>query len=271
MKYLFLRTLNLLEKALSALLIKLRVSILKTSESTEKPNSPEEWDKMYLNKIKPYVFQSSEIGSLILKYTTKGESLLETGCGSGELSAFLSKNDRRVSICDFSEKILNQTVEKFKVTNLNLSGAYIVDITKQFPFKDNEFDVVWSSGVLEHWVDSEMLEVLKESVRVSKRCVISLIPNNKSIAYRFGRELCESYGIAPWGREMPRGSLKHLFELAGLKNIQEEVVADYMAISFISKLYPAFAEQFENWWSKLDINDEVKTSQGYLLFSVGYK
>jgi ubiquinone/menaquinone biosynthesis C-methylase UbiE len=271
MKNYLLRALNLAEKVILKILINLRTIILKTKESTVKPNSPDEWDKMYLNEVKSYNIADSEIGNMILKYTNDGETLLETGCGSGELSAYLSRNNRKVSVCDFSDNILKQTIEKFKVTNLDLFGAHIVDITKQFPFKDNEFDVVWSSGVLEHWEDIEMLDVLRESVRVTKRCVISLIPNNKSLAYRFGREICESHGISPWGREMPRGSLKLLFEKAGLHNIHEEVLADYMAIDFIGKLYPAFADHFSKWWSTLEVNDEVKTSQGYLLFTIGYK
>ncbi len=192
MKIIILRIANLFEKVLSLLLTRLRIALLKTSENTVKPNSPEEWDKMYLSGVEPYVLETSEIGALILKYTNDGESLLETGCGSGDLSAYLANNERIVSICDFSENILNQTIERFKVSKIKLFGAHIVDITKKFPFEDNEFDVVWSSGVLEQWEDSEMLEVLKESVRVSKRCVISLIPNKKSIAYRFVRETCES-------------------------------------------------------------------------------
>lgn len=271
MKNYILRSLSVFEKVLIYLLIRIRVATLKTTEKTVKPNSPEEWDKMYLSGVEPYKLEYSEIGELILKYTYNGESLLETGCGSGELSAYLANNGRLVSICDFSAKILNQTVDRFKVSKLKLSGSHIVDITKTFPFEQNEFDVVWSSGVLEHWEDGEMLDVLKESVRVARRCVISFIPNNKSIAYRFGREKCESFGISPWGREIPRGSLKTLFQEAGLNNVHEEVVADYMAISFIGKLYPAFAEEFSKWWSELEEKDEVKASQGYLLFTIGYK
>ncbi len=266
-----LRVLSVVEKIFLSILINIRSRILKTRESTTKPNSPDEWDKMYLKEVRPFEKSFSEIGDIILKNTYEGESLLETGCGSGELSAYMAKNKRNVSVCDFSVKILNQTVERFKLSNLELKGAYVVDITKQFPFKDNEFDVVWSSGVLEHWRDGEMLDVLKESVRVSRRCVISLIPNNKSLAYRFGREFCELNGISPWGREMPRGSLRRLFQEAGLTNIHEEVLADHMAIDFIGKLYPAFAEQLSLWWSSLDADDEVKASQGYLLFTIGYK
>lgn len=271
MKQFILRVLGYLEIIINRVFIYLRVKLLKTSETVYNVNSPKSWEKMYMVPVKPFSMNYSEVGEAIIKFTSDGDSLLETGCGSGELSAYLALKNRKIHLCDFSDQILQRASELFKVSNISLDGKYNVDITKKFPFKDNEFDVVWSSGVLEHWTDDELVGIIDECVRVSKKSVISIIPNNSSLAYRFGRELCESNGIAPWGRELPRSTFLPLFKSAGLKNIHEEVLSVNMANHFIHLLNPSFGKQLSNWMNTLPADDDVLKNQGYLLLTVGYK
>lgn len=271
MKQNLLRILGYTEIVLNRFFIFLRVRLMRTSETTKNVNTPESWEKMYMVPVKPLDNKYNEVGEALLKFTSAGDSLLETGCGSGELSAYLAKQKRSIHLCDFSDQILQRAAELFRVSNLPLDGKYNVDLTQKFPFNDNEFDIVWSSGVLEHWTDQELTGILNECVRVSRKCVISIIPNKSSIAYRFGRELCEKHGIAPWGREMPRSTFRPLFENAGLKNIHEEVLSVSMANHFIHLLNPSFGKQYSDWMNSLSSEDEVLINQGYLLLTVGYK
>lgn len=268
----FFRCVNECEKLFNNVCIWLRIKRNRTSSTnTVHPNDPLGWERVYLSKVRPVTNVKSEIVKVILDLTTKGESLLETGCGSGTLSAELSIAGRNVSFCDFSQQILDRVKLLFHISGLSYTGAYLVDITKQMPFEDEQFDVIWNSGVLEHWTDDELKPIVNELARCAKRCVISLVPNEKSVLYRYGRESAEKCGIAPWGREIPRNSLKDIFENVGLVNIKECTVCASDAPNLIGIIDPIFARKIKQWWNAIPETDPVKINQGYLLLTVGYK
>ncbi len=267
----YLRLLSFIERWIHRTFTILRIKILKTEEKTDQPNNPESWEKMYLTNLMPVTGVNSEISKRIIDLTKKGDTLLETGCGSGQLSAELAIAGRDAAVCDFSDLILIRVKELFKLSNLPEPKTYMADMTQFLPFTDNQFDVVWSSGVLEHWTDDELKPILNELTRCSKKCVISFVPNERSLLYRYGRENAEKNGIAPWGREIPRSSLKSQFEAAGLKNVFEETLCNSMAVGFLNYLDPAFSVKIGNWLNELPDSDPVKENQGYLLLTVGYK
>jgi SAM-dependent methyltransferase len=226
---------------------------------------------MYLSKVDPIKECNSEITNRLLALSEQGERMLETGCGGGILSAELALAGRVVSVCDFSQSILDRTKLLFRASGLNTPESFLMDLTKPMPFMDGQFDIVWNSGVLEHWTDEELKPIMNELARCAKRCVISFVPNERSVFYRYGRESAEQHGIAPWGREIPRSSLKSLFEDAGLINVQERTVCVAEAPNLISKIDPVFQRKIKQWWDAVSDEDPVKDGQGYLLLTVGYK
>jgi len=267
-----LRVINLVERILNYLFVMIRAVINKTPPaSTTTPNDPRGWEKMYLSKAKPIKEIQSEIGKHLITLSKQGESMLETGCGSGTLSAELALAGRRVAVCDFSQPILDRVKELFKVSGLGVPATFLVDLTKPMPFGDRQFDIVWNSGVLEHWSDEELRPIIQELARCAKKCVISFVPNERSVFYRYGRESAEQHGIAPWGREMPRSSFRYLFEEAGLVNIQETSVCVADAPHLIAMTDPVFQRKIKAWWDSISDKDPVKEGQGYLLLTVGYK
>lgn len=261
------------ETLINRMAVCLRSAAYKTKTTQQKANTPEGWEECYVHESAPAPVCEvrSEIAKLIIALTNEGDSLLETGCGSGVLSAELAKAGRKAVICDFSQRILNGVKQLFSVSGLAEPEAHCVDITQSLPFTDNQFDVVWSSGVLEHWTDDEVLPIVKECARCARRCVISFVPNQGSLLYRFGRETAEAHGIAPWGRELPRISMKRTFEEAGLVNVAEKTCCFSDAPGLIWATDPLFARKVSKWWNALPEDDPVKTNQGYLLFTVGYK
>ncbi len=267
-----LRVINLVERILNYLFVMIRAAINQTSsENTTTPNDPRGWERMYLSKAKPIKEMQSEIGKHLITLSEQGESMLETGCGSGVLSAELALAGRRVAVCDFSQPILDRVKELFKVSGLGAPATFLVDLTKPMPFGDRQFDIVWNSGVLEHWTDEELRPIIQELARCAKKCVISFVPNERSVFYRYGRESAEQHGVAPWGREMPRSSLKSLFEEAGLINVQEASVCVSEATNLIAIIDPVSQRKIKKWWDAISDKDPVKEGQGYLLLTVGYK
>jgi len=261
---------NLADKLWNRLMVKVRTSMLPSSQKAQ-PNAPDGWEKMYLTPVMPVQQLKSEIASIIRDLTFEHETLLETGCGSGRISAELACAKRKAAVCDFSQPILDRVKCLFAVSNLAAPETYLVDLTQKLPFDDDAFDVIWNSGVLEHWTDQELTAIVSELSRCAKRCVISLVPNERSVFYRYGRESAEMHGIAPWGREIPRSSLRSIFEQAGLVNVTEKSVCVSDAPNLISIIDPVFADKVKMWWNALPDDDPVKESQGYLLLTIGYK
>ena len=93
--------------------------------------------------------------------------ILDVGCGSGTLAKFWKEQGYDVTGLDISDGSLGITSRK---------GVRCVkgDITKGLPFDDNTFDLVYSDGLFEHFVDPE--PVLGEIFRVTKRYVLTMVP-----------------------------------------------------------------------------------------------
>ncbi len=73
----------------------------------------------------------------------KNKTVLDVGCGSGQLAINIAKYGCEVIGTDISAS-LEKAVEKSNVNNIDFINADVMKI----PFKDNTFDIVWCHGVL---------------------------------------------------------------------------------------------------------------------------
>lgn len=119
-----------------------------------------------------YYHLTKNIGKL------KNKKILEVGSGSGQVSAYLASKGASVYLVDISEKSLEFSKNFFKVKKLPVY-LYKQDAFKM-KFKDESFDFVWNSGVLEHYDDEHKLAMLKEMLRLVKKGgkLIVCVPNS---------------------------------------------------------------------------------------------
>jgi SAM-dependent methyltransferase len=205
----------------------------------------------------------------VLQCSDPEDTLLEAGSGSAALSAELATAGRRIVLCDFSLDLLLRAYNLFEISNLPPPTVVCCDLNQSLPFRDGSVDVVWSSGVLEHWTDDELVPIVREMARVARKRVIAIVPNASCVLYRFGKFRAERSGRWPYGREIPRSTLRHVFQAAGLHLADEQVIDTASAPGLVGLTDPWLQQLMMEWWGSVACDDPVKVGQGYLLVTIG--
>lgn len=107
----------------------------------------------------------------LIKHSGNGK-LIEAGCGTGIITSHMAHLGYEVTGIDINDKILKlaKKLEKGyygenKATYTNMS---IFDIK----YKENEFDLCFSVGVLEHFDDDLIISSIKQQVNIAKKVII---------------------------------------------------------------------------------------------------
>lgn len=235
-----------------------------------KPLSSEDWSKHYNISNLTDVIESIETGNVqiwakeLCSITTIGETCLEIGCGTGMSSLWLAKNNRKVTALDYTPSSIELARTAASKLNITLNTV-CADATKELPFKNKEFDVIFQCGLLEHFTSEEQIDLLKNWKKYSSR-IISMVPNSASISYRIGKLLLEKDEKWEYGLETPRHTLVQEFLLAGIKVEKEYTIGTEWALKFLpAKHYlKKTFEKIQNQGFNLD-----NMMQGYLLVTIG--
>jgi len=91
------------------------------------------------------------------------DRVLDVGCGTGFATEALARESDHVHGIDQSQHQLARAFEKFG--RRGPVRFYLSD-AEQLPFRDDSFDVVWSSGSIEYWPDP--VSTLRELRRVAR-------------------------------------------------------------------------------------------------------
>lgn len=91
----------------------------------------------------------------------KFNAILEIGCGTGKNTSFLYQIGDSVHAVDFSQGMIEKAMEKVQAENVKFS---MMDLTKNWMFDDNSFDLIVCNLVLEHIEDISF--VFSEASRV---------------------------------------------------------------------------------------------------------
>ena len=154
---------------------------MKTKYTVQEKKWSGEFGKKYTLR---HVYKPEDLDKLYTKYF---------GVSRTELNKeFLGKLDRSIKILEVGSNIGNQLVSLQKIGFKNLYGIEInkeaIEISKSvtkdinfvwgsaldIPFKDNYFDLVFTSGVLIHISPSDIKKVIREIHRVTKQYIWGL-------------------------------------------------------------------------------------------------
>ena len=182
------------------------------------PNK-ETWDKVSLDYTidinedeRQY---AEEISKLFKKEGILPQSkILELGSGSGHLSACLAQMGYKVSLLDFSVGALNKSKETFK--KYELDGEFIEGDLFDLSNVSKDYDIVWNSGVMEHFDEDNLLEIFKQIRNIMNSKFIFLVPNPDSISYLLMRYNLEGQDKWEYGQEYMRRNYLQIAQKAGL-------------------------------------------------------
>ena len=132
--------------------------------------------KSYINTIynpqrRPFTSYPQQLASEILtRFNLRsGSSLLDFGCGRGEMSSAFDNIGFKVISCD-RESVLTKYYDHLCFCQADFEAGPL-------PFEDSQFDIVFSKSVIEHLRDP--LIVWNELHRILKPggCIITLCPS----------------------------------------------------------------------------------------------
>lgn len=130
------------------------------------------------NRYKPFIDE-------IKKEIKNNNYIIEMGCGLGNITKSLLKTypHCRYKIIDNDSKIIYLAIDHLDAIMVEWD---LFDITMPFPYNQN-CDIIHSHGVLEHFSDSDISEILQNQLKVSP-ILIHYVPSNKYNYKSFGDE-----------------------------------------------------------------------------------
>lgn len=163
-------------------------------------------------------------------------SVLDVGAGSGELlrviAEFALKNKRKAKLFGLelnarSARAILEESKSFAEISAVRGDAF------NLPFDDKSFDYAICSLFTHHFTDENVVRILKEMARVSRRkiCVIDL--RRSETAYRLYKIFCAVFRISALVREDGALSIRRSFtppeleKLGRAANLAEISVAEY--------------------------------------------
>ena len=189
------------------------------------PNKKSLFAKLEEKAISWYFARAFE-KSILSVSNIKNSKILEPGCGSGLATAMLAQRGNDVTLFDLSYNALKKALSVFE--ELSLDCKFVLGDLFHLPFQNNQFDLVFNQGVMEHFklagLDPSL--GLKEMLRVLKKngTLVILVPAYFSplfFVYSFFKyfNLIEKYWPYEDQEFLHKRELYEMMQKCGCKNI----------------------------------------------------
>ena len=185
--------------------------------NSENPNK-DFWSSKLIYKVEKT--ERLDYEYLVHQTNIKSKRILDTACGNGDFLDFA--NDAIRFGIDFSEI----QVRAAKSRN---NGLYCVADVKNIPFKNNVFDVVFSSHLIEHLYEHELIQYFKNAFFTLKQ-------NGKFVCHTCPNTLYR-YGVYRFYTRWVRMVLYRIANLFLTKKMAVPSLRDFTPESKVSKLH----------------------------------
>lgn len=159
------------------------------------------------------------------KYLTKKDRILDLGCNSGQLCLKIAKRVKQITGLDVDKNLINIAKSEALIKEISNARFLIFDANNKLPFRNNSFDKVICSDVLEHLEKRD--SALSELKRVLKpNGLLFLVTDNPDTSWK---KLQKSVGLfyyadADHKYEYPKKEILTKLEAKKFKIISVETV-----------------------------------------------
>lgn len=148
----------------------------------------DEWENK-INKLETEKRLKVVFGELLKRIGLNGKKFLEVGCGLGYFSEKATSLGAIVTGIDIGGKLVEKSKQRIP------GGKFLVASASKLPFKDESFDIVLCTEVIEH-VDNQS-QAIEEMFRVIKKGGILVITSpNRFFKPLF--DLLSKIGVRPY-------------------------------------------------------------------------
>ncbi len=183
----------------------------------------ESLDSLIRQSRNPHRFQQ-EMKTLIDSFYKHGSRIIEVGCSTGITSFILNdKFDR--TLLDLNSEAIALSQALFK--HFQKKATFIVGDMFRMALPDESFDVVFNSGVVEHFEYADRVNALKEYGRILKSEGVLLVafPNHFSKPYKRAYQYLNKRGKWPYPKEIALYDMRQELSEAGFR-LRERLVFD---------------------------------------------
>lgn len=128
------------------------------------------WDEYFTIKMK----LKRRFLNLIIKHSTPNKPVLECGAGTGKFSVYLASLGFNTYAIDFEYAMVERAKQLSELVCPQNPVKVLHEDISAIPFHNKFFTVSHSSGVLEHFSDSKIIELINEQLRVADTIVFSV-------------------------------------------------------------------------------------------------
>lgn len=141
------------------------------------------WYQIYLEEINEkgsmsnYVvdkIKNKKVLIELIKKYSPNKKIIEAGSGTGILSTYLASIGFNSLAIDIDKEILNLSKKISKEYDAIQKPKFKIDSILELNYKENEFDVSFSNGVLEHFNDNDIILTLKKQMYIAKTVIVGI-------------------------------------------------------------------------------------------------
>jgi ribosomal protein L11 methyltransferase (prmA) len=125
------------------------------------------------NYVNDKIKTKKNLINLIKKYSPN-KKIIEAGSGTGILSTYLASLGFDSVAIDIDKDILNLSKKIAKEYGAKNKPKFMIDSILKLNYKNKEFDVSFSNGVLEHFSDKEIIETIKKQLKIANTVVVGI-------------------------------------------------------------------------------------------------
>jgi len=197
----------------------------------------------------------------------QGALVLEVGCGHGNIAVAFAERGATCLCLDSADRAVAHCARR--LSDLGHHGWGCGGSAFALPVADGGVDVVVSGGLLEHFEAPLRRTMLAEMRRVSRGCVVALVPNGLDPFYRAAKWRLQETGRWPWGEEHSLRGLTGEFAAAGLRVVEECSFDFHNSVSLFRDAFGLAPEQARALLAWQSHEPTPDASLGYRLVTVG--